>query len=103
MVENLNNLSSLSREELIHLLMLKTDVITEYDVLCAKHSALFEQYRELCQKHILFLKEQQKVFNKGDVDSFKFIYHQVEQMKKEIHKVCKQLEKIECEMKQAAS
>ena len=99
MVENLNNLSSLSREELIHLLMLKTDVITEYDVLYAKHSALFERYRELCQKHILFLKEQQKVFNKGDVDSFKFIYHQAEQMKKEIHKVCKQLEKIECEMK----
>ena len=99
----MERLNDLSREELIHLLMIKTDTITQYDILCAKHTALFEQYRQLCQKHISILRDRRKTYNKGDIDSFKILYRQAEQMKQEIKKICEELRRLECRMKQTAS
>ena len=99
----MEKLNSLSKDELIHLLIIKTDIISEYDILCAKHAALFEQYRQLCKKHINFLNEQYKSYKKGDLDSFKVLYHRVNQIKKEIQEICNELRGLECEMKQAAS
>jgi hypothetical protein len=97
----MERLNDLSREELIHLLMIKTDTITQYDILCAKHAVLFEKYRELCRKHISFLKDRNKSFKKEDWDSFKVLYFQANQAKKEIQKICNELRELECAMKQA--
>jgi hypothetical protein len=41
----MKRLNDLSKEELIHLLMIKTDTITQYDILCAKHAVLFNKLR----------------------------------------------------------
>jgi hypothetical protein len=95
----MDGLADLSKEELIHLLLIKTDIITRYDILCARHAALFEQYRQLCRDHISALKERCLAYEKGDVDSFKLLYHQINQMKAEIQRTCEQLKQIECEMK----
>jgi hypothetical protein len=97
----MEKLNSLSKEELIHLLLIKTDIISEYDILCARHAALFERYRELCRKHIIFLKDKNKSYKKEDWDSFKALYFQANQAKKEIQKICNELRELECEMKQA--
>jgi septal ring factor EnvC (AmiA/AmiB activator) len=96
-MEKLNNLS---KEELICLLMLKTDTITQYDVLCAKHSVLFERYRELCKTHINYLKSKREMYRKEDWDSFKKLYHQTNQIKSEIQRVCKELKELERVMEQ---
>jgi len=95
------NLDNLSKEELIYLLFQKTDNISQYDILYAKHAVLFEKYRKLCRKHISFLKDRNKSFKKEDWDSFKVLYFQANQVKKEIQKICSELRKLECEMKQA--
>jgi hypothetical protein len=96
----MERLNDLSKEELIHLLMIKTDTITQYDILCAKHAVLFEKYRELCRKHISFLKDRNKSFKKEDWDSFKALYYQTNQIKLEIQRICKQLKKLERAMEQ---
>ena len=99
----MEKLIDLSKEELIHLLLQKTDNITQYDMLCARHAAMFERYRQLCRKHISALRKRCMAYEKGDIDNMKVSYHQINQMRAEIQRTCEKLKKLECEMKQAAS
>jgi hypothetical protein len=99
----MEKLNSLSKDELIYLLIIKTDIISEYDILCAKHAAMFERYRQLCRKHISALRKRCMAYEKGDIDNMKVSYHQINQMRAEIQRTCEKLKKLECEMKQAAS
>ena len=96
----MERLNDLSREELIHLLMIKTDTITQYDILCAKHAVLFNKYKELCREHIKYLKDRYETYKKEDWDSFKALYYQTNQIKLEIQRICKQLKKLERAMEQ---